>query len=278
MAKRKRALFDSLLHGLLTVGGLIWIYPFVWMIFSSLKTNQEYINAGLKLLPESMQWSNYARAWKVGHFSDYFINSVIVTVSTVAIVTLLCMMTGYALGRVTFPGRRLFVLAFSATMFIPKGYTIIPIYLIVKQLGLLNTMPGVILAESSGAHVLFILLFMAYFHGLPKELEESAEMDGCGFLRIFGQIMLPLSKPIIATTIIMQFIWTWNSFFVPLVFTLNKPELRTLAVGMFSFAGEHTIDWSGMAAGASISLVPVILVFIMFQKYFVEGISGSVKG
>lgn len=278
MTRKKGHLTNGVLHILLTVFGFIWIYPFIWMIFSSLKTNQEYITSGLKLLPESMQWMNYVRAWKVGHFSDYFINSVIVTVSTVVIVTLLCMLTGYALGRVSFPGRKLLVVIFSATMFIPKGYTIIPVYLIVKQLGLLNTMPGVILAESSGAHVLFILLFMAYFHGLPKELEESGEMDGSGFLRIFWQIMLPLSKPIIATTVIMQFIWTWNSFFVPLVFTLNKPELRTLAVGMFSFAGEHTIDWSGMAAGASISLVPVILVFIAFQKYFIEGISGSVKG
>ncbi|WP_407868698.1 carbohydrate ABC transporter permease [Paenibacillus sp. P36] len=278
MTRKKGHLANGLLHILLTVFGFIWIYPFIWMIFSSLKTNQEYITSGLKLLPESMQWMNYVRAWKVGHFSDYFINSVIVTVSTVVIVTLLCMLTGYALGRVNFPGRKLLIVIFSATMFIPKGYTIIPVYLIVKQLGLLNTMPGVILAESSGAHVLFILLFMAYFHGLPKELEESGEMDGSGFFRIFWQIMLPLSKPIIATTVIMQFIWTWNSFFVPLVFTLNKPELRTLAVGMFSFAGEHTIDWSGMAAGASISLVPVILVFIAFQKYFIEGISGSVKG
>jgi multiple sugar transport system permease protein len=91
-------------------------------------------------------------------------------------------------------------------------------------------------------------------------------------------VMLPLSKPIIATTAIMQFIWTWNSFFVPLIFTLNKPGLRTLAVGMYSFAGENTIDWSGMAAGASISLIPVIMVFIVFQRYFIEGISGSVKG
>lgn len=278
MTRKKGPLVDGTLHILLIVLGFIWIYPFIWMVFSSLKTNQEYILSGLKLLPESVQWMNYVRAWKVGHFSDYFVNSVIVTVSTVIIVTLLCMWTGYALGRVSFPGRRLLVLVFSATMFIPKGYTIIPVYLIVKRLGLLNTMPGVILAESSGAHVLFILLFMAYFHGLPKELEESAEIDGSSFLRIFWQIMLPLSKPIIATAVIMQFIWTWNSFFVPLVFTLNKPELRTLAVGMFSFAGEHTIDWSGMAAGASISLVPVMMVFIAFQKYFIEGISGSVKG
>jgi raffinose/stachyose/melibiose transport system permease protein len=274
----KRYTLHGLLHAVLLILGAIWIYPFVWMIFSSLKTNLEYINSGISLLPETAQWENYARAWKVGHFSTYFMNSVIITCTTVVIVIVLCALTGYALGRVNFPGRKWFIVAITATMFIPKGYTIIPIYQIVKSLGLLNTMPGVILAESSGAHVLFILLYMSYFYGLPKELEEAAEMDGCGFFRTFVRVMLPLSKPIIATTAIMQFIWTWNSFFVPLIFTLNKPELRTLAVGMYSFAGEHTIDWSGMAAGASISLIPVIVVFILFQRYFIEGISGSVKG
>ncbi|TDF94839.1 carbohydrate ABC transporter permease [Paenibacillus piri] len=275
---KQRQALHGLLHAVLIVVGAVWIYPFVWMVGSSLKTNLEYINSGISLLPEAAQWENYARAWQVGHFSTYFMNSVIITCTTVVIVIVLCALTGYALGRVAFPGRKWFVAAITATMFIPKGYTIIPIYQIIKSLGLLNTMPGVILAESSGAHVLFILLYMSYFYNLPKELEEAAEMDGCGFFRTFVQVMLPLSKPIIATTAIMQFIWTWNSFFVPLIFTLNKPELRTLAVGMYSFVGEHTIDWSGMAAGASISLVPVIIVFIIFQRYFIEGISGSVKG
>ena len=266
------------LHLILIVLGIVWIYPFVWIVSSSLKTNTEFIVSGFKLLPDKAQWANYARAWETGHFSTYFGNSVIITCSTVAIVIVMCALTGYALGRVRFPGYKLFVLAITATMFIPKGYTIIPIYQIIKHLGLLNTMPGIILAESSGAHVLFILLYMTYFQNLPKELEEASEMDGGGFLRTFFRVMLPLAKPIVATTAIMQFIWTWNSFFVPLIFSLNKPELRTLAVGMYAFAGEHTIDWSGMAAGASIAVVPVIVVFIVFQRFFIEGISGSVKG
>lgn len=275
---RRRIWSQGIVHTFLLMIGVIWVYPFIWMIFSSLKTNTEYINSGIRLLPEVPQWENYVRAWNQGNFSTYFMNSVVITCSTVVIVIILCALTGYALGRVDFPGRKLFVFMITMTMFIPKGYTIIPIYQIIKTLGLLNTLPGVILAESSGAHVLFILLYMSYFYGLPKELEEASEIDGCGFFRTFWQVMLPLSKPIVATTAIMQFIWTWNSFFVPLIFTLNKPELRTLAVGMYSFVGEHTIDWSGMAAGASISLVPIILVFIAFQRYFIEGISGSVKG
>ncbi|MEC0229544.1 carbohydrate ABC transporter permease [Paenibacillus alba] len=258
--------------------GLIWIYPFFWMLASSFKTNQEYLGQGLKLLPESMQWENYARAWEVANFSTYFANSVVLTVSTVIIVVVVCSMTGYALGRVDFFGKNVLIAIITATLFIPKGYTIIPVYQVVKGLGLLNTMPGVILAEAGGAHVLFILLFTTYFKGLPKELEESSEMDGSDFLRTFWSVMLPLSKPIIATVVVMQFMWTWNSFFTPLVFTLNNPSLRTLSVGIFSFIGEHSADYTGMAAAACISIIPIILVFILLQKYFVDGIAGAIKG
>jgi multiple sugar transport system permease protein len=267
-----------LLHFVLLSVGVVWIYPFIWMIFSSFKDNVEYISSGLTLFPKHFLWENYVRAWEVANFSSYFKNSITLTFCAVIIVVVLCALTGYALGRVDFPGKKLFIVAITATMFIPKGYTIIPVYQVIKGLGLLNTMPGVILAESSGAHVLFILLFTSYFQGLPKELEEASEIDGCGFFRTFWQVMLPISKPIIATTAIMQVIFTWNSFFVPLIFTLNKPELRTLSVGMYSFAGENSVDFTGLTAGASIALLPVILVFIAFQRFFVEGIAGSVKG
>lgn len=274
--KRNRRL-NRLLHLLLIPFCLIWIYPFLWMIFSSLKTNTEYISSGLRLLPQQLQWDNYARAWGVGQFSTYFQNSVVITVGAVIIVTLLSILTGYALGRVNFPGKKALLFLFAAVLFIPKGYTIIPVFQIIKQLGLLNTIEGVILVEASGAHIIFILMFMTFYRTLPVELTEAAEIDGAGFLRTFLQIMLPLSKPIIATTAIMQFIFTWNSFFVPLVFTLNKPELRTLAVGMYSFVGEYSIDYTGMAAAAVIALLPIIIVFVAFQKYFIEGVSGSVK-
>lgn len=273
----KRSPFVLLVHLLLSALGIVWIYPFIWMIMAAFKTNKEYISSGISLLPDKFQFDNYKRAWETAHFSVYFWNTVIVTVAVVLIVLVVCSMTGYAVGRFRFHGRILFLSAITATMFLPKGYTIIPIYTLVNQLGLNNSLWGVILAEAGGAHVLFILLFVAYFRGLPKELEESAEVDGSGFLRTFFQIMLPLSKPIIATTAIMQFMFTWNGFLLPLVFTLGKPELRTLGVGMFQFVGEHTMDWTGMAAAASISLLPILIVFICLQKYFIEGVAGAVK-
>jgi multiple sugar transport system permease protein len=266
------------LHTFLIGLGIIWIYPFIWMIAASFKTNNEYIASGISLLPQKFQFANYKRAWETAHFSVYFWNTLIVTVSVVLIVLAVCSLTGYAIGRYQFRGRLLFITAVTATMFMPKGYTIIPVYSLVNALGLNNSLWGVILAEVGSGHILFILLFVAYFRGLPKEMEESAEIDGSGFFRTFASIMLPMAKPIIATTAIMQFMWTWNAFLMPLIFTLSKPNLRTLGVGMFQFVGENTMDWTGMAAAASISLLPILTVFILLQRYFIEGVSGAIKG
>lgn len=255
---------------------LLWIYPFLWMISASLKPNAEFFQ-GTGLIPASPQWSNYVRAWQNARIGDYFFNSVIVTVSSVAIATITGAMIGYVLGRFSFPGKKLIMGLFVATVFIPQGYTIIPVFEIVNRLGLADTLWGVILAEAGGVNVLSILLFAGYFAQLPRELEEAAQMDGAGFLRVFWSIMLPLSKPVIASTIILRFITIWNSFLLPLVLTLSRPALRTLAVGIYAFRGEYYVDWSGMAAAATISLLPVIIMFILLQRYFVEGISGAVK-
>jgi multiple sugar transport system permease protein len=277
-SRQSKAISRWFVHLVLIGVGIVWIYPFIWMISSSFKTNSEYISKGYSFFPEKFQFANYVRAWETAKFSTYFLNTVIVSVSVVAIVVAVCAMTGYVLGRYKFPGRLVFLTLITATMFMPKGYTIIPVYFLINTLGLNNTLAGVILAEVGGAHVLFILLFTAHFSGLPKELEEAAEMDGSGFIRTFVQIMLPLSKPILGTTCILQFMWAWNSFLLPLIFTLSKPELRTLGVGMYQFVGEYSVDWTGMAAAASISLLPIIAIFIAFQRYFVEGVAGSVKG
>ena len=145
-------------------------------------------------------------------------------------------------------------------------------------LGLGKSMAGLVLAEAGGTHVLYILLFTAFFSRIPKELEEASQIDGAGFVKTFFTIMLPLAKPVIATTFILQFINSWNSFFVPLVFTIHRPDLRTLGVGMYSFIEDNSSDLAAMAAGATISFIPIVIIFLIFQKYFVDGIAGSIKG
>jgi len=254
----------------------LWVYPFLWMISASLKTQAE-IFGGLGLVPQQWQWSNYARAWTQAHIGRYFLNTVIITVASVAIVVVTTALIGYVLGRYSFPGKKAVLAFFVATVFLPEGYTIIPVFTLINTLGLGNSLWGVILGQSGGAHVIDILLFAGFFSQLPQELEEAALMDGAGFFRIFWQIMLPLAKPVIATAIILQFMHSWNDFLLPLVLTLSRPELRTLAVGVYAFQGEFFTDWSGMAAAATISLLPIIVVFLFLQRYFVQGIAGAVK-
>jgi ABC-type glycerol-3-phosphate transport system permease component len=253
-----------------------WIYPFLWMLSAGLKTERE-IYSGLSLIPDKLRWENFERAWNVARISEYFVNTVIITAGSILIVLVSVSLMGYVLGRYQFPGKRIVIAVFAVTIFLPEGYTIIPIVELLQRLNLTNTLAGVTLAQSGGAHVVMVLLFAGYFAQLPKELEEAAVVDGASFVRVFWQIMLPLAKPVVATTIILQFMSSWNAFLQPLVLTLSRPELRTLAVGMYAFRGEYSTDWSGMAAAATISLAPVIITFLFLQRYFIEGIAGSVK-
>ena len=256
--------------------GFGWIYPFLWMVSAGFKSTDE-IFSGLSLIPANPQPQNFSRAWTDARIGEYFLNTVIVTVGSIAIVLVTVSMMGYVLGRYQFPGKKLIIVAFAVTVFLPEGYTIIPIFELVNRLGLANSLAGVTLAQAGGAHVVMVLLFAGYFAQLPKELEEAAVVDGAGFLRVFWEIMLPLSKPIVATTIILQFMHSWNAFLQPLVLTLSRPDLRTLAVGIYAFQGEFFTDWSGMAAAATISLAPIVIIFLLLQRYFVEGIAGAVK-
>lgn len=290
--KKAKSYFFHIAFFLVTI---IWVYPIIWTISASLKTSKDLYNGSISLFPPDFHWSyflpsnwgllsqvfhfeNYSRAWYVAEFEKYFLNTAILTVLVVALVIFLCGLTGYALGRYSFPGKKIIIGAIVATQFIPHGYTIIPVWQLINALGLKQSLFGLVLAEAGGAHTIYILLFTAYFSKMPKELEEAAKLDGAGFLRTFVSVMLPMAKPVVATTFILQFIQTWNSFFIPLIFTISRPSLRTLSVGLQSFVGQYSSDLAGMAAGAAISIVPVIIVFILFQKYFIEGVAGSMKG
>ena len=267
----------SIVYVLLSVVALIWIYPFIWMITASLKTQDEFFASGLSLIPKSLNFENYVRAWNNANFGVYFKNSIIVTVSVVVIVLLATSAAGYVMGRYAFVGKKLIMGIFMASITIPLVFTVIPIYELLKEMGLEQNLLGLILAEAGGGHVIFLMLFSSFYGGIPKELEEAATIDGSGFLKTYSSIMFPLAKPIMATVVIMQFIWTWNSFLLPLIVTLSRPELRTLAVGLYALRGENVVDWTGIAAGACIMMLPIILIFICLQRYFVDGVAGAVK-
>lgn len=256
---------------------LAWIYPLLWILSASVKDAMGIFGSGLSLWPERWHWENYARAWDEAGFARYMLNSVIVTVATVVIVVIRCAAAGYVIARYRFAGRRALVGVLAATMFIPTGLFIVPVVELSDLLGLLNSHLGLILALAGGGHVAAVLLYAGFYAKVPKELEEAALVDGAGFLRTFLRIMLPLSGPITATVVVLTFLATWNNFFLPLVFTFSTPQNRTLAVGMLAFQGTNSTDWSGLAAAASLSLLPILALFLVLQRYFVEGIAGAVK-
>ncbi|MDR6551051.1 carbohydrate ABC transporter permease [Paenibacillus qinlingensis] len=276
--RRGKTLAQTAMHLLFIGITFLWSYPFLWMISSAFKSQGEMFLGGLRLIPKEPTLVNFVRAWESAKFYLYFFNTVFVTLMVILVVLLVSSLAGYALGRGNMPGKKIILAALIVAMFLPKGFTIIPLFELIVKLGFNNSLMGVVLAEAGPSNVVSILLFMGFFNSIPKEVEESGVMDGASQPRIFFNIMLPLTKPIIATVSIFTFIAAWNAFLVPLIFTLGKPELRTLGVGMYNFFGTNTVDWTGIAAGACMSLIPIIIVFLFLQRYFIEGIAGSIKG
>ncbi len=268
--------YNLITVAVLVLIGFFWIYPFFWVTFASFKTPAEMFSAGAKLLPNQWDFNNFVRAWDKANFSTYFFNTVLYAIAATIIEVFKSSMCGYVLGRYRFPGRNLLLGLVTATLFIPIASIILPQFKLVQAMGLLNTRSGVILAMSGGAGALYVLLFTGFFQTLPDELFDSARIDGANFWQTF-RLMLPLARPIIATVVIFQFMNTWNEFNIPLVFTLGRPELRNMAVGMYAFRGEFSVDWTGFAAGTTISIIPVLIVFFIFQGYFVNGLAGAVK-
>jgi ABC-type glycerol-3-phosphate transport system permease component len=267
-----------LLHLVLIACGLLWIYPFLWALGSSLKTQAGFIDEGLSIIPHELNWENYISAWNGANFGTYFLNTVIITVFTVGLTLLLTAMAGFALARTSFPGKRVLLGLIVVTFFLPRGYTIVPVYDLIQHLGLLNTLWSVILVQIASGMVFNTFLFMGYFATVAKEIEEAARVDGATFNQTFRYVMLPLARPMLATLGLFTFIYSWNDFFTPLVFTLGQPQLRTLAVGLYAFISQTSTDWTSLCAGSIISLGPIILVFVLAQRHIIDAVAGAVKG
>lgn len=266
------------LHAALLVGGFLWVYPFLWAAGSSLKSEAGFIDEGLSFIPKELNWQNYVQAWTGASFGTYFINTVIITISTVVVTLLLTSMAGYALARTSFPGKRIFLVVIVITFFLPRGYTIIPVYDLITHLHLLDTLWSVVLVQVAAGMVFNTFLFMGYFTSVAKELEEAARVDGAGFNRIYWNVMLPLARPMLATLGLFTFISSWNDFLTPLVFTLGQPNLRTLAVGLYAFVSQTSTDWTALCAGSIISVAPIVLVFVFAQRHIIDAVAGAVKG
>ena len=260
----------------LFLGVMIWTAPFLIMLliaFSSKNTN-----SFVELLSENpLTFHNFITAWQEAEFSRYFVNTVIITVVSVLIVLMVTALSGYIMGYFDFKGKKLISAVMMISMGIPTIFFTIPVYQILRMLNCDTSLMGMILAEVGGGHVIFNLLFSRFFSSIPGALRESALLDGANEFDVFFKIMFPLATPMIGTVVITQSIWTWNSFLYPLILSVNKPEIRTLSVGLYSFQGENIVEWGNIAAGACITILPMLVLFVMFQKSFIQGIAGAVK-
>jgi len=286
----RRLLKPTFLHLVLAAGALTTIVPFLWMISTSLKPESEIFRFPPVWVPSLWKWDNYADAMKAAPFGRYFLNTIIYSVAITASNLLFCSMAAYAFARLRFRGRNLLFILVLGTMMIPGQVTMVPVFIMLKRWpllggndllgvgghGLLNTYTGLVLPGAVGAFGIFLL--RQFFMTLPRELEDAARIDGCSEVGIYWRIILPLSKPAMATLGIFTFTAAWNEFLWPLLI-MSKESMKTLQVGLQVFQTQYTTRWDLLMAGTVVVTLPVLIIFLFGQRYFTRGIALSgIKG
>lgn len=259
------------LYAVLIVGLVLMVAPFVWMVLGSFKPRGEFLQSVPTWLPQNPTLDNYDRLVAKLDFPRFFFNSIVIAVSVTVGNLIFSPMLGYALAKLRFAGRRVLLLLVLATLMLPMAATLIPVFVLMSALGLVNTYAGLILPGLAGAFGVF--LTRQFFQGLPDELLEAARIDGAGEFRIFWTIAMPLATPILATLGILTFLGTWNAFIYPLVMA-QEPEMYTLPVALATFAtGQFQADHGMLMAGSVILVLPVLLIFVIVQRWVTEGIA-----
>jgi raffinose/stachyose/melibiose transport system permease protein len=253
---------------------LIVVFPFLWLTYSSLKTNKEFL-ASVWKLPETLRWENYFTAWGQGALGVYTVNSVIITIFSVAFIVGIATLAGYSLGVY----RRMQWMPRAETMFIiamtmPAYVSLIPIVQTMRGLNLLDTRLGLILPTIAFNIPMSIFIMKSFFVTVPHEIIEAAKIDGASELRIFSSVVLPLAKPAMFTTAIINVIWVWNDFLFPLVL-INSPKRKTLPVGLTDYVGEHITNYPVMMAAILIASLGAFLMYLIFQKQVIGGLMGG---
>ena len=262
---------------LLSAIAIVMLFPMLWLVGTAFKSPTEDIfSFPPQLIPQQPTFNNFVKVWQTYPFAKYLFNSAIVAIFTVGLNVLLCALAAYPLARLDFKGRKLILTLIVATIVIPFQIVMIPLYILVVNLGLRNTYLGIILPNLASAFGIFLL--RQAFAAVPTELEEAARMDGCSELGIWWHIMLPAIRPALVTLAIFVFIASWSDFLWPLI-VLDRPEYYTLPLGVATLAGTFSLDWRLIAAGSVISIAPIILLFLFVQRYIIPTDVGSgVKG
>ena len=246
------------------------IFPFLWMISTSLKYDAQVFTNPIQWIPNPVNWNNYLRVWQDIPFLTYYKNTAIVSVCGTALQVLCCSLAAYAFAKLRFFGKNALFLVFLATMMVPWHTIMIPQYILMGQFHMTDRLVTLILMQAFSAFGIFLM--RQFFMGLPNELREAGKIDGAGEFRIFWQIMLPQATPGIATLTIFTFIGQWNDYISPLIY-LNSPELYTLQLGLKMFAGQYTMQYALTMAGTVCAMVPIFLVYLIVEKQITQGIA-----
>lgn len=274
---RKASFSSTAKYIVLILFALIVVAPILWVLFTSLKTTRELAMSPLGF-PATPRWENYVEAWTVGRFSKYFLNSVIVSIPIVVGSVGLSCLAGYGFARFKFPGGNIVFYAFLLGLMVPFQSIMIPLFYILRDINLLGTYWAMILPMIALGLPFGIFFMRAFFLGLPLELDDAAQIDGCNEFDVFWRVMLPLAGPAISTLTVLQFIAAWNSFLVPLLY-MQREELRPLVLGLMFFQTRYTRDIPLTMAGTTIAMLPVIVVYLVLQRRFIQGLTaGAVKG
>jgi len=273
---RPRSLSSSLaIHVALCAASLVMLYPLLWMLASSFKADSEIFSNSLSLWPRTFNLDAYRRGWEglTVSFGTFFWNSIVIAVLSVIGNVMSCSLAAYAFARLSFPGKRFWFAIMLGTLMLPYHVTLIPQYVLFLNIGWVDTILPLVVPKFLAADGYFIFLMVQFFRGIPRELDEAAKMDGCSAWRIYWRIMLPLSTPVLATAAIFSFIWTWDEFFAPLVY-LNDMGSYTVQLGLRAFVDSSgKSDFGALFAMSVVTLVPVFLFFLFFQRLLIEGIA-----
>jgi multiple sugar transport system permease protein len=267
--RRKKAKHLGL-HLLLITGSVVMLVPFAWMLSTSLKEPGDVFIYPPQWIPQPVQWENYQETVTVMPFGRFYLNSAIQAVSVTVLQLLTASLAAYAFARLRFRGRDLLFMLYLATMMIPFPVTMIPNFVIVRYLNWIDTFRALILPPAFSAFSTFLL--RQYFMSIPVEMDDAARVDGASSFRIWWQIILPLSGPALATLAIFTFLGQWNSFLWPLIVT-NSEKMRTLPVGLATFQGQYSVQWHLLMAGSVIAVLPILVIYIAGQRWFVRGIT-----
>ncbi len=264
------SLSSVILYGILIIGALIIIFPFVWMVLTSLKYENDVVVYPPHLFPSAFTLDAYVNIWGRIPFARYFLNTFIFAGGVTIISLFFDSLTAFALSRLHFPGRDAIFVFILVALMLPFQVTFIPVFVTVTSLGLLNTFGGLIIPRATNAFGIFML--RQFFSNLPRELDDAARLDGASEFLIYRRVILPLSVPAILTLAIFHFMYNWNDFLWPLLIA-NSETMRTLPAGLALFMGQHVVEYAVLMAGATLALLPLFIAFLFMQKYFVQGIA-----